>query len=397
MLELCESSHVLRLILIIKYVIRIITIVLPLILIYLGIAHAIKAVISGKVEDMKNNSIQYLKQIFMALLIFFIPNIVSYSVTLVGSSLDKVKYCYENATIEEIEYYEEIEPIINFVKSVSDNPTKERIDESKEKVSSISTYAKEDTMIKLLDMIDEAEENLNGLKKREECYEKGGVYTNGYCTTSFKIPGGSSSSSSGSSSGSEGNDSYYTPMGEGTGGLIPYSGFGGQYNVVGTSASVESYAKIVAQNKIGQNNNSDVYGGYCLAFSYIHAYSLYSGNTKARAPQALDYLYAGKFDTYINDSKQDLLGKVYNELINGRPCIIQVNGNKAGTSRHFVAVVGMKKSVTSASTIKESDLLIMDSWDGKIEQMGVSGSRFMITGAACGKDYSGWRMQYLAQ
>jgi hypothetical protein len=39
----------------------------------------------------------------------------------------------------------------------------------------------------------------------------------------------------------------------------------------------------------------------------------------------------------------------------------------------------------------------MDSWDGKIEQMGESGSRFMITGAACHKKYTGWRMEYLTK
>lgn len=400
MLELCESSHILRLILVIKYVIRIISILLPLILIYIGTSHAIKLVISGKMEEFKDKAFQYAKQVFIALLFFFIPTVVNYAVTLVGASMYEVQYCYDNATVEEVKYYEKIEPIVSFVNSVRDNPTEERIEEAREKVTAMTSYAKEDTMISLLRKLEEAEENLNGAKKRNECINKGGVYQKGYCTEVMKWPSNNQNSQAGTSGGTSGSSggnsgTSYNPVGTGTGGMIPYSGFGGQYNVVGTAASVDSYARIVANNRIAQNNDSSKYSGYCLAFAYIHAYSMYSGNTSARAPQAIDYLYAGKFASYISDSKQDVLSKVYNELINGRPCILHVNGNKEGTSRHFVAVVGMKKSVTSGDTIQESDLLIMDSWDGKIEQMGVSGSRFMITGAACHKDYSGWRMGYL--
>lgn len=402
MIELCESSHILRLVLVIKYVIRIITILLPLILIYLGTSHCIKLVISGKMEEFKDKAKQFAKQIIIALAIFFIPTIVNYAVTLVGASMYEVQYCYDNATVEEVKYYEKIEHIVSFVNSVKDNPTKERIEEARKKVTGMTSYAKEDTMISLLRKIEEAEENLEGAEKRNECINKGGVYQKGYCTELKKWPSnnqnnqtGSTGTTGGTSTGNSGTS--YNPVGTGTGGLISYSGFGGQYNVVGTAASVESYAKIVANNRIAQNNDSSKYGGYCLAFSYIHAYSMYSGNTSARAPQAIDYLYAGKFSSYISDSKQDVLSKVYNELINGRPCILHVNGNKKGTSRHFVTVVGMKKSVTSGDTIQESDLLIMDSWDGKIEQMGVSGSRFMITGADCHKNYSGWRMGYIKQ
>lgn len=394
MIELCESSHILRLILVIKYVIQIISILLPLILIFMGVSHAIKAVMSGKAEALKDNAVQYLKQIMAALLIFFIPTIVNYSVTLVGASMYEVQYCYDNATLEDVKYYEKIEPVVNFVNSVKDNPTEERIEEAREKVTKLSSYAKEDTMVDLLGKINEAEENLNGVNKRNACIEKGGKYYDGYCLENTKIP---SSNQGGTSSGTSNSGTSYNPVTQGTGGMISYSGFNGQYNVVATAASVESYAKIVSSNKIAQNNDSDIYGGYCLAFSYIHAYSLYSGNTSARAPKAIDYLYASNFDSYISESKQDVLSKVYNELINGRPCILHVNGNKAGTSRHFVTVVGMKKSVTSADTIQESDLLIMDSWDGKIEQMGESGSRFMITGAACHKKYTGWRMEYLTK
>ena len=103
MIELCESSHILRLILVIKYVIQIISILLPLILIFMGVSHAIKAVMSGKAEALKDNAVQYLKQIMAALLIFFIPTIVRYSTTLVNNYEDSfiTKY-YEEATTEKL-------------------------------------------------------------------------------------------------------------------------------------------------------------------------------------------------------------------------------------------------------------------------------------------------------
>jgi hypothetical protein len=81
--------------------------------------------------------------------------------------------------------------------------------------------------------------------------------------------------------------------------------------------------------------------------------------------------------------------------MNGRPMVLQVNGNKAGTSRHFVTVVGFKEGVTSAKDLKETDLLIIDSWDGKIERMDTETSRFMTSGAQCHKDYSGYRLRVL--
>ena len=79
--------------------------------------------------------------------------------------------------------------------------------------------------------------------------------------------------------------------------------------------------------------------------------------------------------------------------MNGKPVVLQVNGNKAGTSRHFVTVVGFKDGVVSGSTLQETDLLIVDSWDGELESMDTEKSRFMTTGAACHKDYSGYRLR----
>ena len=181
----------------------------------------------------------------------------------------------------------------------------------------------------------------------------------------------------------------------GTGNTATLNALNGTWTVVNTVGDVSTYAKHVAKQKIAQNNNSSIYGGYCLAFSYIHASNMYNGQTNDTAKTALSYKHASEFENYQSDSKSDTLKKVYYEIMNGRPVVMQVNGNKQGTSRHFVTVLGFKDSVTSAETLKEEDLLIMDSWDGNVERMDTNGSRFMITGADCNKDYSGYYLRVL--
>ena len=74
---------------------------------------------------------------------------------------------------------------------------------------------------------------------------------------------------------------------------------------------------------------------------------------------------------------------------------MQVNGNKAGTSRHFVTVVGIKSDVKSADQVQESDLLILDSWDCQLERMDTNTSRFMTTGKDTNKSYSGYYLRIM--
>ena len=74
---------------------------------------------------------------------------------------------------------------------------------------------------------------------------------------------------------------------------------------------------------------------------------------------------------------------------------MQVNGNTQGTSRHFVTVVGVKSDVKSAQDVKESDLLILDSWDCNLERMDTDSSRFMTTGSQTHKSYSGYYLRLL--
>lgn len=171
---------------------------------------------------------------------------------------------------------------------------------------------------------------------------------------------------------------------------------GGEYVVVKTTTDVEAYEKYAIGNGVKQDANTAEWGDSCLAFAGAHAYDMYAG-TQTGGQSAANYANGGKFEDFMDDDKSVVLAKVYDEIMNGRPVVIQVNGNKQGTSRHFVAVVGFKKGVTSAESLTEEDLLIMDSWDGKIERMDTETSRFMTSGKDCRKDYTGYRLRVLKQ
>ena len=169
----------------------------------------------------------------------------------------------------------------------------------------------------------------------------------------------------------------------------------GEWIVPTTKTSVASYASYVASSKICQTNDTSKYGDKCLSFAETHAYALYTGNTSDSADRASSYPHSGAFTSWFSDSKEETLKKIYEEVVNGKPVVIQVNGNKQGTSRHFVTVVGFKSSVTDVNKLTEQDLLIIDSWDGQTERMDTSTSRFLTTGAACHKNYTGYYLRIL--
>ena len=168
-----------------------------------------------------------------------------------------------------------------------------------------------------------------------------------------------------------------------------------EWTVVKTQLSVEDYEKLVASKRITQNSDTDKYGDYCLAFSYVHAYDMYKGDTTDTAADAGNYKHSGAFESFYSDSKAETLAKIYSEIVNGRPVVMQVNGSTDGSSRHFVTCVGFRKSVTDLAALTEKDLLILDSWDGKVERMDQTKSRFMTTGKQTGKTYTGYYLRTL--
>ncbi len=174
-----------------------------------------------------------------------------------------------------------------------------------------------------------------------------------------------------------------------------WTSLGENWVVVNTKMSPAQYESYAITKGIREDSNPARYGDHCLAFSYVHASNLYNGYTGDNAESAYNWAHASEFTDFFSDSKQETLSAVYEQVISGKPVILQVNGNSQGTSRHFVTVVGFKNSVKSSSTIQESDLLIMDSWDGKLERMDQNYSRFMTTGAETHKSYSGYYLRIM--
>ncbi len=145
---------------------------------------------------------------------------------------------------------------------------------------------------------------------------------------------------------------------------------GSTWNVINTKKiSVVDFVKFIQQHGLNQTSHQAKYGNECLGVAYAYSNRLYNKNPLYTN---MDSFYSGAYTmnnnkAYETTNKQAMLGVVYDELMAGRPCVVQVT-TKAG-HRHFATCVGMKSTVTSRDTIKEEDLLIIDSWDGKLEAM----------------------------
>lgn len=94
----------------------------------------------------------------------------------------------------------------------------------------------------------------------------------------------------------------------------------------------------------------------CLTFSHKYCSAILE-NSNATNVNKDSYTLLG------SENKQKILEIMRNEVLNGRPCIIRVNGSPKGDgkySRHFVAVLGIKSSAKNNKILQESDFLILD-------------------------------------
>lgn len=174
-----------------------------------------------------------------------------------------------------------------------------------------------------------------------------------------------------------------------------WSTLGTTWTVVNTKIDPATYTATAYSKGIRQDSNTARYGDLCLAFSYVHASNLYNGSTQDNAESAYNWRHASEFKDFLSDDKSEILNTIYYEIMNGRPCVVQVNGNKAGTCRHFVTVVGFKDTVKSPQELTEDDLLVLDSWDCKIERMDTETSRFLTNGKQTGNGYTGYYLRVL--
>ena len=172
-----------------------------------------------------------------------------------------------------------------------------------------------------------------------------------------------------------------------------YNALNGTWVVADTNGNLSSYLNSIKSGGIYQASDTSKYSDQCLSFAESYGHDLIYG-TVTGVGGASSYAHASTFTNAMYDNKSDALEKIYSEIRNGNPVVLQVNGNSQGTVRHFVTVVGYNNNVKSASELTEDDLLIVDSWDGQLERMDTASSRFMTTGAQCHKKkYSGYYLR----
>ena len=169
----------------------------------------------------------------------------------------------------------------------------------------------------------------------------------------------------------------------------------GTYNLNGkeynTILDGSSLASLESKIQSGGAGNKWGHPDKCLSFAYSYGQWIDGSTNTPINGKAAEYPDASSY-TAKYGSHDEILSMVKDELDAGRPVVLQVNGKKDGSSRHYVTVVGY--SSTAGDKLTESDLLILDTYDGKIEGITESiynknniGSRFMISGKQTGRDY----------
>lgn len=176
-------------------------------------------------------------------------------------------------------------------------------------------------------------------------------------------------------------------------GMITYTFDGETYYVANTKLGLNEYLKIIDKQHIAQQYSSS-YSGKCLGFTYIHSYDLYTGYTGHTGDDADNGSSPYSISTYQTWNKSEAIDKIVQEVSNGRPVVVQVNGSKRknGYGRHFVTVVGIKADAVKSGKVSEKDLLILDAYDGDLRTLDTSRSksRFMTRGADTGNGNYGY-------
>lgn len=162
-----------------------------------------------------------------------------------------------------------------------------------------------------------------------------------------------------------------------------------RYHIIPNTAILKNYVK---SNKLYQGAKKE-WGDSCLGFSQAYAAALYKKDFSLLKNQpglvrGNDANTGGlSFSERSYEIESSLLKEIYNQLKKSKPVVVQVNGNVDGTSRHYSVIVGIKTTANYKS-LKESDFLLFDVWDGEIEQLNGKGnknglgnsSRFFIRG-----------------
>ncbi len=109
LLNLCETSGMLRAVYIVKLILSIIFILLPLIVIITTSISFTKVLIDGKSDSLKEITFTSIKKIIAALIVFIIPSIINYTFENLLDANNQFASCWAEATLDNILKKEKLE------------------------------------------------------------------------------------------------------------------------------------------------------------------------------------------------------------------------------------------------------------------------------------------------
>ena len=147
---------------------------------------------------------------------------------------------------------------------------------------------------------------------------------------------------------------------------------GVEFKVVNTAVDPMTCAKLVRDSICTHPGGTDKYSGYCLGFANYYVYCMVDNVTNVDLSVALrKYMTSRKlsYKKELYSNPNTMMAQLYDLLSAGLPQMLMVEAILHRGSRHFVTVVGYRSSVTRREDLRPQDLLIIDSFDGKLESM----------------------------
>ena len=144
------------------------------------------------------------------------------------------------------------------------------------------------------------------------------------------------------------------------------------FKVVNTPVDPLAYESQVRDTICTSPHGTGKYSGYCLGFANYYVYCLVDNVTKVSLSYARGKYRSSSKLTYATAkyySANTMMARLYDLLSAGVPQILMVEAITHPGSRHFVTVIGYRASVTRREDLRAKDLLIIDSFDGKVESM----------------------------
>ena len=176
-----------------------------------------------------------------------------------------------------------------------------------------------------------------------------------------------------------------------------YNVFNDEYVIPNTKNDLKIFVDRV-HHQISQSADPENCGSACLSFSLYHAYYLQYGNMNAmNMNDACTYRYPIRYDIIYSKTKEPLLKMIYDEIFAGRVVVLQIDAKDSdgsGYHRHFGLVVGYRRSVYNRDSLKDTDLIFIDSWSGALRSLDpkIDDGRHMYYDIHQGPDQEGYRI-----